>query len=198
MMLVGRKVIELQASAVDTVLGLLSDVCLVGRTIEQVTAATEFLQVMVLKGQFGIGTRLEIGTETYSLVAQLWQLGEAVTIVVETATLAVLSEDINTRLVIVSDQRGVHCRIIVERGKTAYAHDGMPQLSGVTQRFLGDDVNGARNGRCAEEGRTTATHHLHAFNHIGRYLLQSIYSRQSTEHRARVARQAGNSVPGPA
>ena len=179
MFFVGRKIVELHATAVDAVLGLLGDVGLVGRTVEQVTATAELLQMVVLEGQLGVGTGLEEGTEAYGLVAQLGQFGEAVAVVVEAATLAVLPEDIEARLVVVGHQRGVHRRIVVERREASYAHNRMSQLGGVAQGFLGDDVDGTRNGRRAEEGRTASTHHFHTFDHVGRYLLQPVHTCQS-------------------
>lgn len=191
MFFVGRKIVELHATAVDAVLGLLGDVGLVGRTVEQVTATAELLQMVVLEGQLGVGTGLEEGTEAYGLVAQLGQLGEAVAVVVEAAALAVLPEDIDARLVVVGHQRGVHRRIVVERREASYTHNRMSQLGGVAQGFLGDDVDGTRNSRRTEEGRTASTHHFHTFDHVGRYLLQPVHTCQSTEYGARVYKNLG-------
>ena len=185
-LLIGRKIIELHTSAVDAVLGLLGDVGLVRRTVEQIATTAEFLQMMVFKGQFGVSTRLEIRTETNCLVTQLGQLSKAVAVVIESTALAVLSKDVNTCLMVIGHQRSVHGRIVVEHRKAAHAHNGMSQLGRVAQRFFGNDVDGSRNGRCAKQCRTSSTHHLHSLYHVGRYLFQSVHSCQSTEHGARV------------
>ena len=59
-------------------------------------------------------------------------------------------------------------------------------LGRVVQGVLGDDVDGTAYGRCAIEGRTTASYHLHALYHVGRNLLQTVHSGQGREDGARV------------
>ena len=117
---------------------------------------------------------------------QLGQLREAIPVVVEGTARPVLSEHVNAGLVVVRHQRGVHRGIVVPRGQSADPHEGMSQLGGIAQRFLGDDVDGTRNGRCPEQGRASSAHHFHPFNHVGGNLFQSIYAGQRAEYRARV------------
>ena len=51
----------------------------------------------------------------------------------------------------------------------------------VADRLLGDDVDGATDGRGTEEGRASTTDHLHTVDHIGRNLLQAIDTREGGE-----------------
>ena len=62
----------------------------------------------------------------------------------------------------------------------------MSHLGRVVQGVLGDDVDGTAYGRCAIEGRATASYHLHALYHVGRNLLQTVHSGQGGEDRARI------------
>ena len=62
----------------------------------------------------------------------------------------------------------------------------MAHLSRVARRLLGDNVDGAADGRCAVEGRTAPAHHFHALNHVGRNLLQSVDALQGRKHGARI------------
>ena len=62
----------------------------------------------------------------------------------------------------------------------------MRHLGWIAQRLFGNNIDGSRNRRRAEQGRTTTAHHFHPFDHIGRNLFQSIHAGQCAEDRTAV------------
>ena len=100
--------------------------------------------------------------------------------------MTVLPEYIDSRTMIVGHKREVQRGIVIKRIAPAETGDRMRKLAGIAQRLFCDDVNRTGNGRRTEQSRTTATHHLHPFDHTGRNLFQTVYSRQRTEYGTRV------------
>ena len=68
MFFIGREVIELQATAINSMFQLFGYIGFVRRTIQQISSPAELLQMMILKSQLRVSTRFEIRTETYCLV----------------------------------------------------------------------------------------------------------------------------------
>ena len=68
MFFIGREVIELQATAINSMFQLFGYIGFVRRTIQQISSPAELLQMMILKSQLRVSARLEIRTETYCLV----------------------------------------------------------------------------------------------------------------------------------
>ena len=52
----------------------------------------------------------------------------------------------------------------------------MSERSRIADGFLGYDVDGSADGRCAEECGTSAAYYFHAVYHVGRNLFQAIYA----------------------
>ncbi len=165
---------------------LLCYVCLVRRLVEFVAATTELMDTVILEAQLGIGAKTEIRIETESLIVQLWQLCISISIIVITLTSASLPISINTRLVVIGHQRDIARRHVIERVSAAHRHKGMSEGSRIANRLLGDDVDGAADGRRTEEGRASTTNHFHSVYHIGRNLFQAIHAVEGREHGARI------------
>ena len=59
-LLVGRKIIKAQSTALNIVFYLLGDIRLVRHTVEFVTSTTELIDAMILHGQPRIRTQFEV------------------------------------------------------------------------------------------------------------------------------------------
>ena len=102
MLLVRGIPVIFHASGIDAVVHLLGNHRLVGRKLEIVTSTTELLEMMVLRSHLAVDTCLEISSHSEGLSVHLGELCEAVTIVVISVLLSVLTEDCDTHLVVVS------------------------------------------------------------------------------------------------
>ena len=183
---VGSEVVEGESAALYVVLHLLGDVSLVGSQVETVAAASELVYAVILQAQLRVGAQTQIGVETERLVLQLWHLGISVAVVVVALTCARLSVGVYAGLVVVGDERDVARGYVVEAVRPAHRHQRMSEGSRVAHGFLGDDVDGAADGRRAEERRAAASDYLHTVDHVGRYLLQSVDAVERREDRSRV------------
>ena len=99
---------------------------------------------------------------------------------------AVLSEHIKSRPMIIGHQRCVQRSIIIERRAAADRSKSMCQLPRIAQWLLGDDINGSGNSGRTEQGRTSASHHLYPLDHIGRNLFQPVNTGKGTEDGTRI------------
>ena len=183
---IGRKQVELYPSGIDAVLQLLGYQRLVRRESQLVATTTVLLQVVILYRNLRIIAGLDVGAHAHRLTFQLRQLGKSVAVVVIAGTFSVLSENCQSQLLVVGYQRSIHCGIVFENRCIAYPRQCVRELGRVAHRFLGNDVDGAGNGRRAKQSRAAAAHHLHTFNHVGRNLLQTVYPRQRAEDGTRV------------
>lgn len=71
-------------------------------------------------------------------------------------TFSVLSENCQSQLLVVGYQRSIHCGIVFENRCIAYPRQCVRELGRVAHRFLGNDVDGAGNGRRAKQSRAAA------------------------------------------
>ena len=91
-------------SGVDAVVHLLCDHRLVRRELKVVTTTTELLEMVILRSHLTVDTCLEISSHSEGLSVHLGELCEAVTIVVISVLLSVLTKDCDSHLVVVSDK----------------------------------------------------------------------------------------------
>ena len=185
MFIVFREQIIFQSATVDVMIGLLGNIRFVRRLVERVSASAEFMDAMILQRQFRIITCLQIRTETNGLRADLSQFRIAVAVMIIRIADTALPEYINTRFLVVGHQRSIYRRIIIGTAPTDH-RQRVRHLGRIAQRLFGNNIDGSRNRRRAEQGRTTAAHHFHPFDHIGRNLFQSIHAGQCAEDRAAV------------
>ncbi|MBQ1952717.1 MAG: TonB-dependent receptor plug domain-containing protein, partial [Alistipes sp.] len=92
-----------------------------------------------------------------------------------------MSIDIQTCLVVIGDERGVERGVILVGSTESDRGEGVRKFTRIAQRIACDDVDRTSDGRRTEEGRTASAQHLHALDHRGGNLLQSIDSRQRRE-----------------
>ena len=189
--LVGAEEVVVERTSVDVVLRLLTHVCRVGSLVEKVAAASVFVNAMVLQRDFRIRIKAQERAQSNGLVAHQWQFGVSVAVVVVGLAIAFLSIDKQASLVVVGHHRGVCRGGVVERRAARDVHQRVAYLGRVSQRFACDDVYRSANGRRAVESRSTSAHHLHAFNHVRRYLFKSINSVQGGENRSGVYENLG-------
>ena len=104
MLLIGRKIVELQSTAIDGMLQLFSNISFVRRAIEQVAPSAKLLHVVVFKSQLGIRTRLEVRTEAYRLILQLRHFRVAVIVMIIARAIAVLAKHIQSCPLIIRHQ----------------------------------------------------------------------------------------------
>ena len=83
--------------------GLLGDVCQMRLQVQTVTAATVFVDVMILKSQFGKVSCFDVRPEAYSACIQNSHFGESVLVGIIGRTVAVLSEHIDARFLVIRD-----------------------------------------------------------------------------------------------
>ena len=145
---------------------------------------------MVLESQLGIIAGLQVGTESEGLRLQLTQLRVAIAIMVVRGTVAALPKEVDTRLMIVRHQRGVHGRIIIRTASPDH-RQRMGNLGRVAHRFLRDDIDRTGDSGRAEQGRASSAHHLYPLDHICRDLLQAIYAGQGAEDRPAIHQDLG-------
>ena len=165
---------------------LLCNISNMGYLVELVAATAKLMDAVILKAQLGERAETKIRVETERLAFQLWQLRVAVAVMVIALAGACLPIGIDACLVVISYQRHIARRHVVERVGLALRHEGVAEGSRIADRLLGYDVDGSADGRCSEEGRASTTHHLHAVYHVGRNLLQAINAVQGRKHRARI------------
>ena len=67
MFLILGEPVELEASCIDSVVGLLSDHSLMWRQVQVVSASSELLQVVILRGDLGVKSGLDITPESECL-----------------------------------------------------------------------------------------------------------------------------------
>ena len=183
---VAREEVEGHRRAVDVVIGLLGDVGFVRRQVEPVSAAAELVDAVVFERQLRVVARAQVGAHAEHLIAQVGQFGVAVAVVVVARTVAVLPVDVDARLAVVAYQRGVDRRVVVVGAAASHGHERMADLGPVAQRLLGDDVDRAADGRRAEERRSAAADHLHALDHVGGNLFETVDAVEGREERPRV------------
>ena len=118
MLIVFREQIILQSATVDVMIGLLGNIRFVRRLVERVSAPAEFMDTMILQRQFRIITCLQIRTETDGLRTDFSQFRITVAVMIIRITDTALTEDINTRFLIVGYQRGIHRGVIVGTAST--------------------------------------------------------------------------------
>ena len=177
--------VELQTAAVDLVVQLFGDIGHVGRQIEGIAAAAEFMDMVILGCQPRIGRSLVVGTKSDRLGIEFRNVRKAVAVAVVGVTVADHPEEIDARLVIVGDERPVERRI--EIGRTALRNIGrIGQRHRVVERLLGDDVDHAADGVGAEQSRPAAADHLDPFDHGHGQLFQPVHRSQRTENRPAV------------
>ena len=145
---------------------------------------------MVLESQLGIIAGLQVGTESEGLRLQLTQLRVAIAIMVVRGTVAALPKEVDTRLMIVRHQRGVHGRIIIRTASPDH-RQRMGNLGRVAHRFLRDDIDRTGDSGRAEQGRASSAHHLYPLDHICRDLPQAIYAGQGAEDRPAIHQDLG-------
>ena len=73
-------------------------------------------------------------------------------------TVAALPEEVDTRLMIVRHQRGVHGGIVIRTASPDH-RQRMGDLRGVAHRFLRDDIDRTGDSGRAEQGRASSAHH---------------------------------------
>ena len=105
-------------------------------------------------------------------------------------TVAALPEEVDTRLMIVRHQRGVHGGIVIRTASPDH-RQRMGDLGRVAHRLLRDDIDRTGDSGRTEQGRASSAHHLHPLDHIRRDLLQAIYASQGAEDRPAIHQDLG-------
>ena len=183
---VGRRDVERKAAPVDRMVDLLGDLRLVGRPVEHVAPAAEFVDMVVLRRDARIGARTEERTHAHRLAVDDGHFGEAVAVVVVARTVAALAEDAKPRPAALGDERSIEHRIVVIGIAAADRSERMRHLRRIARRLLRNDVDRAADGRRPEQRRTAAAQHFDTLDHVGRDLLQAVYARQGREYRVRI------------
>ena len=124
--------IELQTTAIDTVICLFCHPRFMRRSVNLVATTTIFAYIMIFETQFRIGACLQIRTETDCLILQFRKFCKSVAVIVISGPMTVLSENIQSRTMIVSHQRSIQRCVIIKRGTSSDRSNGMRQLTGVT------------------------------------------------------------------
>ena len=150
MFVIGREKVELQASAVDGMLQLFSNIRFMGRTVQQVTATAVFVHVMIFECQLAVSACFQVGTESDRLVFKFRQFGITVAVMVVAGTMAVLTEDVHAGFTVVRHQRSVQSRVVIKSRTSSDRRNRMRQFSGIAQWLFSNDIDGPRNGRRAE------------------------------------------------
>ena len=127
-------------------LHLLGDVRLVRRQIEFVATAAELMYAVILKTQFGVGVKSEVGVKAEGLALQFGQFGVSVAVVVVALACACLSVGIYASLVVVGNQRHVSGRYVIERVGTTLRHECMSEGCRIAYGLLCDDIDGSADG----------------------------------------------------
>ena len=182
---VGCEPVELQAAAVDLVVQLLGDVGHVGRLVEGISAAPELVDVVVLGCQPRVGRGLVVGPEPGGLGVELRDVRETVVVAVVGVARAHHAEKIDTRAVVVRDERTVERGVEVGRAPLEDIR-GVAQRHGVAQRLLGDDVDHTADGIRPEQRRAASADHLDPLDHGDGQLFKAVDRCQRTEDRAAV------------
>ena len=93
--------------------GLLGNIGFVGRQVQQVTATTVFIDIMIFESQLRIHACFQVRTETERAGIQFAQFGISVTVMVVSSAITVLSEHINTGFMVVRHQRSIYRCVII-------------------------------------------------------------------------------------
>ena len=105
--------IELQTTAIDTVICLFCHPRFMRRSVNLVATTTIFAYIMIFETQFRIGACLQIRTETDCSGFQLAKFGEAVSVMIVSLTMTALPEKIDAGFMVVCHQRSIQGRVIV-------------------------------------------------------------------------------------
>ena len=188
---VGGIPVVFQASRMDVVLRLFGNHHFVGRQGEAVAPAAVFPDGVVFGGEAGIDAGAYEGAHARRLGVYFREFGESVAIVVIAVPVAALGKDIHACGVVVRHQGSVQGGDVVQASRAAGGEEVVGRLRGVPPGVLGDDVDGARNRRCPEQGASSPSHDFHPLNHVCRNLLQAVHSAQGAEDGTRVDEQLG-------
>ena len=134
--------------------------------------------MVVFRSYLRIEACLDVATKTYGLTADLGKFGKSVSVSIPGILGSVLAEYREAEFIVLRDNGGVDVGGVVEGRRTGNRCDGVGNARRVPDRFPGDDIDGAGDGRRAEKCRSAASHHLHPVHHIGRKLLDAIDSGQ--------------------
>ena len=187
---VRREGIEAQAAAVDLVVELLGDVGFVGRTVEQVAAAAELVDMVV----FGTEARSVAGPvitpESEGLGVNFRNVRKSVPVTVVPVAVFQHAEEVDACFTIIRNERGVErC---VDVGFSAGQHTGrVGQRGEVAQRFFRNDVHYAADGARSVQGRSPAADHLDPLDHADGHLFEPVHSGQGTENGTAVDQDLG-------
>ncbi len=168
------------ASAIDDMLGLLSDVRLMRLQIKFITSATKFISGMVFQIDAAEMRRTVIGAETEGIHVQLSQFGEAVAIAVVWVTVAVTLIKGDAVRIVFGNQRHIATHILLP-GLAVHIGEHARYLERIVDGVFGYDVDGASHGIGSKQGRASATHHFHPFNHVHGDLFQSVHPAQCAD-----------------
>ena len=174
-----------QATTIDDMLGLFGNISLKRFQIKLITSTTELIGRMILHIQSAELGRTIIGTETESIHVQLTDFREAIPIHIMRITVTIRLIYSYTINIVLRHQRSVGTHVLFPSLSIDIRH-GRSHLERIVDRVFGNDVDSTPYGIRTKQGRTSATNHFHAFNHIGRNLLQSIYPRKSADNRSAI------------
>ena len=146
---VGRKGVETQAAAVDVVFDPLGDLGHVGRQVERVAAAAEFVYMVVLGRQLRAYRGLVVASESDGLRFHLRNVAEPVAVAVVCRAVLYHAEQIDARAVVVGYERAVERGVVFGRAVFDYVGE-VRHRERVAQRLLGYDVHHAAYGVRAE------------------------------------------------
>ncbi len=173
---VAQPEVESGFAGVDIMVDLLGYHRHMGRLVELVASASVFMCVVVFESELRIVGSAQECAGSECLCLQLCHFGESVVVVVVSVAIAALAINEYSGLVVVGHYRGVDGSVVVHSARGANRSECMSYSGRVGQGVLCNDIYCAAHGRRAEEGRASAAHHLDPLNHVGRYLLQAVYS----------------------
>ncbi|MBR8721618.1 hypothetical protein IX307_002869 [Bacteroides pyogenes] len=184
---IGRAQIVFQVAAIDAMVYLLGHsrhMC--GPFVfHMVAAAAKLLYAVHLCRQPAVIGRTQESMRPYRTRVYFTDFGEPVIVLVPRVAVTHPPEEHGSGSLVVAYDRPVERQIVIN-GFHACKPERLVHGERVLCRFFGDDIQHPRNGRRTEQRRTASAHHLHAVDHIGRNLFQSVHAGKGAHDGARV------------
>ena len=159
---------------------------IVGLIVEEIAAAAELARVVQLCCQPRKFAQARKAAQAHVVPVEFRHLRIAIAVAVIGRAVVQLPEEGQTELVVVRHIGGIEVGVVLKRVQPAESANLMRHRRRGSRGIFRDHIDHPGNGRRTEERRTAAAHHLNALDHVGRNLFQTVDTRQTTEHGARV------------
>ena len=175
-----------QTSRQVVVTQLFGYVGIVGLIVEEIAAAAELARVVQLCCQPRKFAQARKAAQAHVVPVEFRHFRIAVAVAVIGRAVVQLPEEGQTELVVVGHIGGIEVGVVLKRVQPAESANLMRHRRRGSRGIFRDHIDHPGDGRRTEECRTAAAHHFDALDHVGRNLFQTVDTRQTAEHGARV------------